>query len=69
MKPQTAAVLRLLESSQKGISPLDALKRCGCFRLSERIREIEAEGYGIFRSWGKHGGKFPGKFRVYRLEK
>jgi hypothetical protein len=39
------------------ITPVEALEIAGCFRLSERIRELERLGWNIKRGWVKtHGG-------------
>lgn len=52
MKPQTALVLRfLIEHPEKGITPITALRACGSFRLSERIREIAEENHKIEKAW------------------
>lgn len=48
----------------KPITPLEALEHCGCFRLSERIRELEALGWLIDRKPVKQGGK---RFMSYEL--
>jgi hypothetical protein len=40
-------------SSKGQITPIDALESCGCFRLSERIRELEALGWDIRHEWVK----------------
>lgn len=47
------------------LTPVDALNRFGCFRLSERIRELEDQGWPIERSWYKTAGG--AKVREYRL--
>lgn len=57
MKTQNTAILNHLEKG-KSITPLDALKRFGCFRLGARIWELRERGHSIkketvFRN-GKH---------------
>ena len=48
MKPQTAAVLNLLESQgQAGVTPLQAMQDIGTMRLAARIAELRADGYVI----------------------
>jgi hypothetical protein len=47
MKPQTRAILTLLEQHPEGITPLDALDEVGSFRLGARIWELKADGYDI----------------------
>jgi hypothetical protein len=62
---QTGKILDYLLAGNR-ISPLEALEKFGSFRLSERIREIEAAGYFI-----EHIPLKIGKKRVmeYRIEK
>jgi hypothetical protein len=43
---QNMKILEVLKEG-KTITPLDALNFAGCFRLSERIRELEQSGYMI----------------------
>lgn len=43
---QNAAILAHLQTGAS-ITPLEALSLCGCLRLSERVREIEAQGVPI----------------------
>jgi hypothetical protein len=50
MESQWKRILDYLESGNK-ITPVEALDMFGSFRLSERIREIEAKGYKIERGW------------------
>jgi len=45
------------------ISPIEALQKYGCFRLSERIRECEREGHIIAHD--RNDGKK--KYSIYRL--
>lgn len=33
------------------ITPLEALEHCGSFRLSERIRELAADGHFFQKAW------------------
>ena len=40
-----------------GITPLTALDKFGCFRLSERIRELEEMGVLIEHRWYRSGDK------------
>ena len=41
----------------RGLTPLQALKKWGCFRLSGRIFEIKKWGYGIESHLVKRNGK------------
>ncbi len=47
---QRTAILAHLKAG-KSITPLEALSKFGCFRLSERIREIQARGHAIEKDW------------------
>lgn len=47
MKPQTAAVLRLLRERPQGITAIDALAAVGSFRLAARVWELRRAGYVI----------------------
>lgn len=49
---QTTQILDYLTKG-KTLTPIDALHRFGTFRLSERIREIQARGYTIEKGWHK----------------
>lgn len=51
---QTTAILKALQSGDK-ITPLDALKRFGCFRLAARIEEIRKLGHDVKVSTVKSG--------------
>lgn len=43
---QTRAILAYMKAGN-GITPMDALTLCGCFRLSARIAEIKKLGYAV----------------------
>lgn len=45
------------------ISPIQALQNYGCFRLSERVRELERDGHLIAHD--RNDGKK--KYSIYRL--
>ena len=46
---QNQAILRYMKTHKKGITQMDALRVCGCFRLSGRIFELRKQGYEIKR--------------------
>lgn len=46
---QNQKILKYLRTHKKGITPMDALKLCGCFRLSARIHDLKEEGHDIYR--------------------
>lgn len=58
---------RILEALLKGdpISPMNALRRFGCFRLSARIQNLRDAGHKISTNMVRIGGKTVG---VYSME-
>lgn len=46
---QCDAILRYMETHKQGITPIDALDLCGCFRLSARIWDLRHRGFLIER--------------------
>ena len=58
---------RILEYLQKGnsITPIEALDKFGCFRLSARIWELKKDGYDIETVIETNGNK---KLASYRLK-
>jgi len=63
MKAQTSSILKSLEKGQK-ITPLNALEKFGCFRLSARINDLRNEGHHIVTKIVKKDGK---RFAQYSL--
>jgi len=57
---QTQEVLIYLER-HGSITPLDALREIGCFRLAARIHDLESQGHYIPRRTKKVVGKKTGK--------
>lgn len=47
IESQADAILRYMETHKKGITPIDALELCGCFRLSARIWDLRHKGFTI----------------------
>ena len=66
---QTEAILDYLNNFG-AITPLDALREIGCFRLAARIHDLEKQGYHIPRDTvtvtGKKTGKRVNITRYYR---
>ena len=60
---QTESILEHLRTGAS-ITPLEALRLCGCLRLSERVRELEAQGVAIAHHWQGVGRK---RVMSYRL--
>ena len=44
---QNKQILNYLKSHKRGITPIDALQKFGCFRLSARIADLRELGYDI----------------------
>ena len=54
---QANAILKHMQDGN-GITPMDALELCGCFRLSARIEDLKKRGYEIITEKVKvDGGK------------
>ena len=60
---QTERIRRHLESG-KGLTPLEALKRYGCFRLGARVWELKREGMAIISERVRRNGKTFARYRV-----
>ena len=63
MKSQTEKILHHLKSG-KSLTPISALNKFGCFRLSGRIYDLRDEGYNIKTIPTKKGKK---QFATYKL--
>ena len=50
---------RILEALKAGacITPIDALQRFGCLRLSARIADLREKGFRIVNVWRTDNGK------------
>lgn len=48
---QNQQILKYLRKHRSGITPMDALKLCGCFRLSARIFDLKEAGHNIYKVW------------------
>ena len=44
---QCEKILKYMESHKRGITPLQAMERFGCMRLSGRIHDLRSMGYEI----------------------
>lgn len=64
IETQQQAILKHLRSGNP-ITPIDALERYGCFRLSARISDLKAQGHRITTEMVKKEDK---RFASYRLE-
>lgn len=59
---------RILAHLQRGktITPIDALKIAGSWRLSGRILELRQAGHPIITEWEQRGGKRYARYRLKR---
>lgn len=44
---QNNQILRYLQTHKRGLTPIDALEKFGCFRLSARIADLRGLGWDI----------------------
>ena len=44
---QNKQILRYLQTNKRGLTPIDALEKFGCFRLSARIADLRGLGWDI----------------------
>ena len=64
MKSQEEEILNYLKEGNS-ITPLEALKQFGCFRLGARIYELKARGYNIeMQLCEVMGGKHVAEYRM-----
>lgn len=61
---QNQMIKAALENGES-LTPMDALRRFGCFRLGARIADLKAQGLKIITTMEKDGNK---RFARYRLE-
>ena len=61
---QNTQILKALEEGAR-LTPIDALQRFGCLRLSARIADLREKGFRIVNTWRTENGK---RFAEYRLE-
>ena len=52
MKSQCDVILQHLKSG-KSLTPLDALRLYGCFRLAARIHDLRCAGHDIEMTWAE----------------
>ena len=62
---QTQRILIYLKSG-KSLTPLEALKKFGCFRLAARISDLRSQGHTI---WTDYITKKNKTFAAYKLSK
>lgn len=64
-KTQSEKILTYL-SKGKGLTPIDALNKFGCFRLAARIADLRSQGYTIWTDTVTKNGK---TFASYKMAK
>lgn len=62
---QNTHILKALEEGAR-LTPIDALRRFGCFRLGARIADLKKAGHKIVTKMVSKDGK---RFAEYRLER
>lgn len=65
---QNDKILQYLKAGGE-LTPLDALKMFGCFRLSGRIYDLKEDGHHIAAERVKRGGKWVALYRMERRRK
>ena len=61
---QANAILKHMQDGN-GITPMDALELCGCFRLSARIADLKKRGFEIITEKVKvDGGKYVARYHL-----
>jgi hypothetical protein len=60
---QTTAILTALREGAE-LTPLDALRRFGCFRLGARIWDLRHQGHSITSRWVEVNGA---RVKAYRM--
>lgn len=64
-KSQNEQILTYL-SKGKGLTPIDALNKFGCFRLAARISDLRSQGHTIWTQSVTKNGK---TFASYKLKR
>jgi hypothetical protein len=62
---QTQRILIYLQSG-KQLTPIDALKKFGCFRLAARIADLRKDGHTIWTNYITENNK---TYAAYKLSK
>jgi len=65
---QTKLIYEYLKRTEDGITPLDALEKFGCFRLSARIADLRDEGHNIVTLRETKNGKTYARYKLERSE-
>jgi hypothetical protein len=63
---QTEWILKALKQRKDGLTAIDALTGCGCFRLAARVADLRRDGHAIVTESINQNGKY---FARYRLTK
>lgn len=67
---QNEMILTHLKTHKTGITPMDAVERFGCYRLSARISDLRKEGYEITTEHETKKNRYgvPTTYARYKLE-
>lgn len=59
----------ILDMMKRGwVTPLDALREAGCFRLQARVFDLVTAGYEVERGWYEYESQYGSKkVRKYRI--
>ncbi len=62
---QKTQILNYLKRG-RAITPLEALRKFGCFRLGARVWELRRAGHNIVKGWDEDGRKRWAKYHLAR---
>ena len=62
-------ILKALLCNKDGITALDALQGCGCFRLAARISDLRKQGHPIITESISSDGKVFARYRYLKKRK
>jgi hypothetical protein len=62
-------ILGALKKRKTGITAIDALTGCGCFRLAARISDLRKQGHPIITESISAGGKVFARYKYIKKEK
>lgn len=63
---QNDKILKYMETHKRGITPLTAMEKFGCMRLSGRIHDLRERGYEISSELVEVRNRYGEKCRVAR---
>lgn len=63
---QKGWILSVLKRRKSGLTAIDALKGCGCFRLAARISDLRKQGHKIRTESISSGGKVFARYKYIK---